>query len=314
MHKIIVLSIISVIPFNSFSSDADGMSASCSAEKPPTRSTIKHCPPLYYDAKCGGGLAFTGLKKNEPGEVMPPTPEAQKVPRSPTLGPQAPAQDAKRSRSEHPLAIDKIVPYIMSNPTKNLFADACVNNADKVHCPQLGILLTRDELVNIIQEVQDLTNTSCLLPPNAAGTTQHHTNIVPASLESAETLNYTLLRLVPAESDFKHLTGAYIQDDGNIFMPSLKRIITMDRLLEILTTPEDGEYATPFLSPTLKNIAHEAYQLRLRTPDSAKKVTRHEEHQKSSSAATKERQPVGAEVAVPEKKTKKKGKSRKKRY
>lgn len=267
MHKIIVLSIISLLPFNSFSSDADGMSASCIAGKPAKRTTTKQCPPLYYDPESGGGLVFTGLKKNKPGEVMPPPAEDQRAPRAPTLGPQATAQHAKRSRLERPLTIDKIVPYILSKPTENLFADAFVTKTDEVHCPQLGVLLTHKGLFDIITGIKEVTDPQFFLPPpNAAGTTPHRANIVPASLESAETLYNKLLRLVPEADEFKHLTGASIQEDGDILIPLLNKVITMDRLLKILTTSEDGEFVMSTLSEDLKNIVREAYQLKVGIP------------------------------------------------
>jgi len=158
-----------------------------------------------------------------------------------------------------PISGDQIIPFILQNPAVDFFQDAFITKTDHVHCPRSLSLLTLQELFKIIMDLKDIINPQFLLPPNAFSAHQPNTAKILVSLQSAE----ALLTTIPAESGFKYLTEASLQEDGHIFMPLLKRVITMDRLLVILEISEDSEYAMSTLSDDLKKRVREDWKLKL---------------------------------------------------
>jgi len=144
-----------------------------------------------------------------------------------------------------PIDIGQIESCVIKDPKVNFFEGAFITETDHVYCPQSPTLLTKENLQQIIEDVKDLTS-DFFLPPNAEFYHQQSPTTMPISLQSAEIIYSHLLEAVPAEIELKHLTDARIQDD-NIFIPSLSRIITKDRLRGILRLPKNVQFVSSVL-------------------------------------------------------------------
>lgn len=144
-----------------------------------------------------------------------------------------------------PIDIGQIVSCVIKDPKVNFFEGAFITETGHVYCPQSHTLLTKENLQQIIEHVKNLTSDFCL-PPNAEFNYQQSPTTMPISLQSAEKIYSHLLEAVPAEIELKHLTDASIQD-GKIFMPSLSRIITKDRLRGMLRLPKNVQFVSSVL-------------------------------------------------------------------
>ncbi|HCU07218.1 MAG TPA: hypothetical protein DIC42_06565 [Holosporales bacterium] len=242
MHKtaLLTIAIASLTPLHSFSSTCQ------------EHGKAKRPPPLILPADFGMPKMGPVFENTHPASHNDQT-------------------NRKRSRIEEHNFILILVKHITSNPSVNFFEDAYITNTNHLYCPKLCTLLTpepcltKEDLAQLISDIKELINPAFFLPPPTEGTKkdQRYTNTAkePISLKFAKTLYDRLVKIAtPQEHEFLHLTGAYLNRDGTIYMPELERVITMKRLLEILSTPEDGEFAFARLSNKIQALVREEFQ------------------------------------------------------
>lgn len=162
-----------------------------------------------------------------------------------------------------------LVLQITSQHSINFFENAYITETHQLYCPQFSTffisetsVLTKKTLELLIREIKDFINPASWLPPSTTCTHPYKQTIPqePISLKFAEELYNRLVKMTPPEHEFLHLTDASLNSDGTVYLPELERVITMNRLLEILTSPTGGKLALSSLSFQMQAHAHDAFQ------------------------------------------------------
>ncbi len=173
------------------------------------------------------------------------------------------------TQEEHNFILCLVI-QITSHHSINFFENADITETHQLYCPQFSTffisetpVLRKETLELLIREIKEFINPAYLLPPSTTCTLPYKQTIPQEliSLKSAEELYDRLVKITtPQEDEFLHLTDASLKSDGTVYLPELERVITMNRLLEILTSPTGGKLALSSLSFQMQAHAHDTFQ------------------------------------------------------